>query len=289
MGAVIEIVSIDPAVRAEASRAFTRAPAEWSVRLLDEPSGEADVVVSDDEGAARHVVTFDPARPGDAVEEVEARLRPREPRSRTVLVAGAAGGVGTTTLALHLAAVWGRGTCVADLAGGAGRRLGMPDDARTWLPHDDDLAGAALPVAGGFRILCAPSPCAPAHFPFAGARASFDRLVLDAGTCRDVERAVEDADVAVLVTPPTRPGAEAARGVLAAHAETRWAVVTNRTGPGGQIMRRGLEARIGRPLALELPCCPALRDAEDEARLLEGRWHRWTRAVARLARAVDTC
>jgi hypothetical protein len=289
---LIEIVGTDASLRAAAARAFARAPGEWSVVVLDEPSGDADVVVADATAASGEAVTFDPDRPDEALREAGARLSalpPRE-RARTLLVAGAAGGAGTTTLALHLAATWGAGTCVCDVAGGAARSLGLPGDARTWLPHDDDVASAALPVAGGFRVLCAPAPVpAPEHFPLAAARRSFQRLVIEAGSGRDLEPLAANADAAVLVMPPTRPAAQAAAALLERHPATRWAVVTNRCGPGGQIMRTGLEAVVGRPIALELPCCPALRDAEDGGGLVTGRWHRWTRAVARLARAVDAC
>ncbi|HEV2756961.1 MAG TPA: hypothetical protein VG318_14435 [Actinomycetota bacterium] len=289
MTAVIEIVSTDEDVRRAAARAFTDVPAEWSVRLRDEASGDADVVVAD--GPVRDgAVQFDPDHPEEAVRKVAARLRPRARLARTILVAGAAGGAGATTLALHLAAVWGSGACVADLAGGAAAKMGLPPDSRTWLPNDDDVSGAALPVAGGFRILCAPCPVpAAVHFPLRAARSSFERLVIDAGTSPDLEDVVAKSDAGVLVVPPTRPGAEAARALLETHTAVRWAVVANRTGPGGQIMRRGLEGVLGRALTLELPCCPALRDAEDEGNLVDARWHRWTRAVARLARALDAC
>lgn len=290
MAPLIEIVGTDGAMRAAAARAFGRAPAEWSVDLVDEPSGEADVVVTDQNSATDGAVAFDPDRPEEALQEAATRLRRRPPRARTILVVGALGGAGATTVVLHLAAIWGGGTCVCDVAGGAARRLGLPPEARTWLPHDDDVTSAALPVAGGFRILCAPDPVpAPGHFPLRVARRSFERLVVDAGCGRDVEPFVAKTDVAVLVMPPTRPGAEAARAVLERHAAARWAVVTNRCGPGGQTMRTGLEAALGRAIALELPCCPALRDAEDEGGLVNERWHRWTRAVARLARALESC
>ncbi|MFN2588401.1 MAG: hypothetical protein ABR613_09850 [Actinomycetota bacterium] len=291
MAVVVEIVSADPAVRAQAARAFTRSPVDWAVRLVDEPSGHADVVVGERALTATGAsVVFDPARPDDAVRATDRLLRRARAGSRTIVVVGAAGGAGATTVALHLAAAWGRGTCVADVSGGVRRRLGLPDDARTWLPRDDDVSGAALPVAGGFRVLCAPAPCPPPDgFPVAAAQRDFERVVIDAGKPRDLDRLLESPRVGVLVTPPTRPGAGAARELLETSPGVRWAVVANRVGPGGQIMRHALEALLGRALALDLPCCPALRDAEDEARLLRGRWHRWARRVARLAAALDAC
>lgn len=288
MGIAIEVVSTDPAVRSAAARAFTPAPPDWRVTLREAPSGDADVVVTGPESASEGAVTFDPARPADVLRDVEARVRLRG--RGAVVVTGAVGGAGTTTVALHLAASWGRGACCADLAGGAAARLGLPEDARTWLPGDDDVAASALPVSGAFRVLCAPSPCPSArHFPMAAAAESFDRLVVDAGVAPELDAVLAHVRAAVLVTTPTRTGATAARRILEGHPALRWAVVTNRVGPGGQLMRRGIESLLGRSLTLELPSCPALRDAEDEARLLDGRWRRWTRAMARLAAALETC
>ena len=290
MSATIEIVSTDPEVRMAAARAFASAPADWSVRLSETESGDADVVVHGRDFDGAGGVVFDPDHPQESLGAVAARLRKPVSRAGVVLVVAATGGAGATTLALHLAAAWGPRACYADLAGGGRRRLGMPGDARTWLPSDTECTTSALPVAGGFRVLLAPAPCPePDRFPVKPALASFDQVVVDAGTGRAFERLLGDARAAVLVTTPTRPAAEAARELLEAHPGTRWAVVCNRVGPGGQIMRRGLEALVGRSLALELPSCPALRDAEDEARLLEGTWRRWSRCVARLARALEAC
>ena len=290
MGVAIEIVSTDPVVRLAAARAFAAAPLEWSVTLCEEASGDADVVVCGPGSPYPGDVAFDPADPGAALHEVEACLERPEVRAGAVLVCGAAGGCGTTSVALHLAAAWGDGVCYADLAGGAAERLGLPADARTWLPGDGDVSGDALPVGGGFRVLCAPRPCpAPRHFPLGPAVASFPRLVLDAGARPDLDALAGEVGTAVLVAAPTRPAMTAARELLEACPSLRWAVVTNRCGPGGQLMRSGLETLLGRPLTLELPCCAALRDAEDEARVLDVRRHRWGRSIARLARALAPC
>jgi hypothetical protein len=285
---LIEIVAPAGPERDAAARAFATAPAEWSVELVDRPSGAAEVVVATGAEPPPGAVAFDPARPRDAVETVSERLSAVAHGARVVVVAGAVGGAGATTVALHLALEWAPGTCVCDLAGGVAPRLGLPEDARTWLPRDGDVAAAALPVEAGFRVLCAPSPCpAPDRFPLTAASAAFERLVVDAGTRPDLDPFAGGAHAVVLVTTPTRPGAEAARRIAAAHPGPRWAIVTNRTGPGGQIMRSGIETALGRPLTLELPSCPALRDAEDRGSLLRGRWHRWTRALSSLARALD--
>lgn len=276
----VAIVSRDAEVRAAAARAFSEAPGAWSVELCAADPVDADVVVRGADVVSEGGILFDPARPGDALDAVAAA----RPAARTYVVVGAAGGVGVTTVALHLTAVLGG--CYAELAG-TSHRLGLPEDARTWLPRDDDLSASALPVAGGFRVLRAPSPCPePASFPLDAARSAFPRLVLDAGARRE---GVLDADAALLVTTPTRPAALAARSLTEDLPDVRWAVVVNRVGPGGQIMQSGLEQLLGRAVTIELPCCPALRDAEDEGRLLRGQWRRWTRGIVRLAGALERC
>lgn len=276
----VAIVSRDEEVRAAAAKAFSEAPGGWSVRLCTADPADADVVVRGADVPADGGIVFDPARPGDALAAVSATRS----AARTYLVTGAAGGVGATTVALHLAAALG--ACYAELAV-ASHRLGLPEDALTWLPRDGDLSASALPVAGGLRVLRAPTPCpGPASFPLAAARSAFDRLVLDAGTRRDL---AVDVDAALVVTTPTRPSALAARALMEDFPEARWVVVVNRLGPGGQIMSSALEGLLGRAVALELPCCPALRDSEDEGRLLRGAWRRWTRGVARLAAALERC
>lgn len=280
----VAIVSRDAAVRDAAARAFAGAPAHWSVELCSAEPTDADVVVHGADAAAEGSIVFDPARPDEALKAVEATRA----AGRVYVVAAAVGGAGATSVALHVSAALGRSACCAELAGASGR-VGLPEDARTWA-HDDDLARSALPVAGGFRVLCAPRPCPDVTaFPLETARAAFGRLVLDAGTRRDLSAVLGSATAGVVVTTPTRPAALAARALVEEFPDTRWAVVVNRLGPGGQIMRAGLEGLLGRPIAVELPCCAALRDAEDESRLLRGSWRRWPRGIGRLARALEAC
>lgn len=280
----VAIVSRDPAVRDAAATAFAVAPPEWTVELRSDAPADADAVVYGSDVGAGDGIVFDPDRPGEALHAVEARVG----RGRVYVVAGAVGGSGATSVALHLAAAM-TPSGYAELAGHSAR-LGLPDDALTWLPRDDGRSLEGLPVAGGFRVLRAPSPCpAPEAFPLSEARASFGRLVLDVGSRRDLDAVLTSSNAAVLVTTPTRPAALAARALTETFPEARWIVVVNRLGPGGQIMRGGLEQLLGRRVGIELPCCPALRDAEDEARLLTGSWRRWTRGIARLAKALSSC
>lgn len=285
----VAIVSRDERIRAAAAVAFQNAPPHWDVELRTDDTTDADVVVQGSDVAAGEEVpgeriVFDPDSPETALRAVQARAG----SGRVYLVAGAVGGAGVTTLSLHLAAALAP-ACHAELASPSAR-LGLPRDARTWLPRDDDPTLHALPVAGGLRVLRAPEPCpGPDAFPLEEARASFERLVLDAGVRRDLGTVPGECDAALVVTTPTRPAALAARELVEAFPDVRWTVVVNRLGPGGQIMRAGLERLLGGRIAIELPCCPALRDAEDEARLLTGSSRRWTRGVARLARALAAC
>jgi hypothetical protein len=283
----IAIVSRDDDVRAAAARAFGTSPGEWSLQLCDDDPGDADVVVRGSDVPADGAIVFDPEHPDDALRAVHAACAGAA--SRTYVVAGAAGGVGATTIALHLAAALGSDTCYAELTGPSAR-LGLPESARTWLPRDEDVSSSALPVEGGFRVLRAPSPLpAPGAFPLGAARDAFARLVLDVGARGDLAAVLSGADAALVVTTPTRPAALAARALADELPGVSWTVVVNRVGPGGQLMRTALEQHVGREIAIELPCCPALRDAEDEARLLTGTWRRWTRGIARLARALESC
>ena len=287
----VAVVSGDEEVRRAAARAFSKAPLDWDVCLHQEPPASADVVVCGVDVPQDGDVVFDSDDPHAAVQRVE-ELRRARFIAGTFVVAGATGGSGATTVALHLAARWAPSCWYADVSrgGGAARRLDLPLDARTWLPGDEDLLPSALPVRGGFRVMLAPSPCPDiARFPLCRAAQQAGRLVLDVGTVGDIEPVLSGAAAAVLVVPPTRPGARRAAELLADNAGARWAVVTNRTGPGGQLMRSALEEVLGRPIALELPCCPALRDAEDRGHLLEGSWHRWAWGIGRLAAALDAC
>jgi hypothetical protein len=283
MSLEVAIVSRDAEVRAAAARTFAAAPPDWSIRLCAEDPGDADVVIRGTDVAAPGTILFDPARPDDALRAVATASGP----GRVYAVVASVGGAGATTIALHLGAALR--ACYAELTSPSAR-LGLPDDARTWLPDDEDLERSALPVAGGLRVLRSPLPCPGAGaFPLEAARSVFDRLVLDAGTQRDVGPLLAASSAAVVVTTPTRPGALAARALTEEHPGVRWVVVVNRLGPGGQIMRAALEQLLARPVAVELACCPALRDAEDEARLLNGGWRRWFRGVAALARALERC
>ena len=63
----------------------------------------------------------------------------------------------------------------------------------------------------------------------------------------------------------------------------QWATVVNRVGPGSDLTITDLRRVLQYGVTLELPCTAALRDAEDEGRLLTGDWTRWNRRLKKLA------
>jgi hypothetical protein len=281
----VAIVSLDPVMRLEAARAFDRAPASWTVSLHKTMPPDADVVVLTPEVEGEGV-RFDPAEPERVIEDIGAAARST---GNVSVVTGASGGLGATSIALHVAASLGRrsSTCFFDLdtRWGIKARLGMPPDARTWADVGEDEESfllAALPIAPGLRAFAAPEggggdPVSVLQH----AAHSFDHVVVDA-PLESLDLATEVAHAGVLVTSPTFPSIERARAVLRAH-RLRWAVVTNRIGAGGEATKSELEAALGRSIGLELPCAPRLRDAEDERRLLDAGWSRWSSRIERLA------
>ena len=276
-------------MRLEAARAFDRAPASWSVSLHKTMPLEADIVVLTPEVEGEGV-RFDPAEPERVIEDVGAAARST---GNVYVVTGASGGLGATSIALHVAAALGRRstTCYFDLDIGWGirARLGMPPDARTWADVGDDeesLLPGALPIAPGVRAFVAPGDGGRDPIPLLRwAAGSFGHVIVDA-PLEYLDLATEVARAGVLVASPTFPSIERARAVLRAH-PLRWAVVTNRIGAGGEATKAELESALGRGIGLELPCAPRLRDAEDDRRLLDAGWSRWSSRIERLADALE--
>ena len=291
----VAVVSRDPGVRMEAARAFDAAPTSWSVTLHHDPPEWADLVVFGVDTASEDGVVFDPARPDGVIDEVQAALVSR-PSAQVVVVTSPSGGTGASTLALHLAAEWAASTstCLVDLdvASGAAWRLGIKaSEARTWDDVDssrESLLAAALPTRGRFRILLAPGPAASGDVDGVILRAAgeFERVVVDVPPGPAMQPCLARSGAGVLVIVPTLRCAQRAGEVLERFSTLRWAVVANRLGPGGEAGRAALQRALGRPLAIELPCAPSLRDREDRAELLTTGWSRWRLGVARLARAL---
>jgi hypothetical protein len=287
----VAVVSRDPDVRLSAARAFDPAPASWSVRLHEDPPDDADVVIVGPDVDARGDVKFDPADP-DAVLRAVASIA--GDGGRLIVVTSPGGGTGTTTLALHIAASMSGDatTCFVDLdrRWGVATRLGIREDARRWGSEEPEVSTmlSALPVAPGFRVLLAPDGSDPGcRKLLASAVAAFDAVIADVPNGPDLAPALEVANAAVLVVTPTAPGAHRASRLLADFPNVPWAPATNRLGPGGETTRTEIERVLGRKVALELPCSPGLRDAEDDCRLLTSTWSRYGRAVARLCAALE--
>jgi len=291
MGALeIAVVSRDEDVRLEAARAFDGAPRSWSVRLHETVPPGADVlVVGPDIDYQGRAIRFHPGDARNLLRDIE---RCAATRNRCVYVVGAGGGSGVTTVCLHLAASLAARTTtcyVESVWGGAGTRLGFPDDHLTWADVEGpggSLDTAVLPAAGGFRALLASRGGVVPGDVVAGACRGFEFVIVDANEDHlDSPTQAEDI-LAVMVVPPTRVGARRARATLAARAEVGWALITNRTGPGGDLGMAELQEAIAHPVLDHLPFTPRLRGAEDDGALLQSRLSLWTRKIDRLALAL---
>lgn len=268
----VAIVSTDETARMALVRSLEKGPSDWVLSLHREPPAAADVVVCSPEIAADGALIVDPVAPGDVVARVEQLTRPRP---RMVAVTSAEGGAGVTTVALHLAAALaagGRVTAFVDLdpARDAHHRLDVEPGAL-------EATARPIPVGGGFRFI--------ADARAAGLEDALPEdttwIVLDVplGFFADLASRV---DAGILLIRPAPRGAQRGRAVVDAHPEVVWCPVVNRLGRGGQTT----PAQLGRILGgrvFELPPCPALRDVEEEDRLLSRGWSRWSRRIRHLA------
>ena len=260
----VAIVGSDDPSRLSLVKALEAAPADWSLRLHDHPPQDADVIVCDRGCELPGALVWDGET--DLVAQI-AGLSARACRS--IVVTSPSGGTGVTSIALHLAAelvARKHTTAFVDADPGLGGRirLGLDTSIETTMP---------VPVSGGFRVV---GPDAELG--------GFDRAVIDAPAGSLASLNVVDRWV--LVCPPTPSGIRRTTALFAEHPDPTWSVVVNRSGPGGETTRSQIERALGMP-ALELPCCAALRDAEDEGRLLARGWSRWTRGISRLAAQLD--
>jgi hypothetical protein len=200
-------------------------------------------------------------------------------------VSSASGGCGVTTVALHLARGY-RG-CFVERSRevGAAERLGLDRPLlKTWEGGSTSGASlrlAALPIAGGFRALFAPPEGWDVGHVIRAASASFHAVVVDLGAGAPVP---DRCDAVVIVMPPTMPGAARARSVLGPGPIPRL-LVANRVGPGGELTRTLLQTTAEARIDGVLPCCPALRDAEDDGALVSAHT-RWGRHLTKVARAL---
>jgi hypothetical protein len=295
-GATVAIAVSDPALRLLVAQAFDDAPQAWRVSFSDLPRPDADVVVVDDAARGDGVV-FDPACPDRLLGEIRARLdHPLHSLPcRTVAVTGVAG-TGVTSIALHLASIWGRRseTSFVDLdrSWSCVGRLGLGPEVATWDAADrtsDPSRPPWVPLAPGVRALVAPAGASPVRSDTVvkEARKASGRLVLDVPYGYWEPEIAALVDAAVVVMSPCVPHAHRVAGILQSVTVDRVAVVSNRLGRGGETTRREIESLIGRKIAVELPTFPGLRDAEGRQGLARLAWSRWGRTLARLARALE--
>lgn len=293
MSVRVAIVATDPDVRMSAARAFDGAPPDWEIELHDRAPASADVIVASEGHEAPGAIVFDPDDPDRALAEVGARLRSR---GRVACVTSPSGGTGATTVALHLAgaSAGSASTCFVDLDAqwGAAPRVGLGlDPPRTWADatrSPEQLMAAAVPLPAGFRALFAPRDADTSLIPalLDGCRSTFDRVVVDAPRLA-LASVLPYADAVLVVIQPAPQGALRAAAFVDTLGDVCRGLIANRLGPGGETSIRALETALGMSIALELPCSRALRDAEDDGRLLTSPLSPWTWRMRRLARALD--
>jgi len=293
-GLRVALVSMDPATRLAAARAFDAAPMAWSLELCAAPPPSADVVLWGPDLARDGDPVFDPGEADRLLGDIEEAAR-APASSKVVVVTSASGGAGTTTVALHLAAAWPAGTPWyvewGSGLGGAASRLGLAEgDTRTWADVDGtegSLLLSALPVPGGFRAVLAPTQGERPEDLLARTGRAADVVIVDAGASSDRASALAGATCGVVLVPPTPAAAVRARAFLDQQPTIDWALLLSRTGGGGDMTRARLSAALGRSVALELPHTPRLRDAELDGQLLTRGWSRWGSRITRLAYALE--
>lgn len=199
----------------------------------------------------------------------------------SLVVTAASGGAGATTLALHLAlALRHRSPVVVDLAGGLAERLGFSSDCAHW--------GRALVPLGcpdGVRVLAAPQPFAFPRDP-AGLLAAVPAGLVVADAQAGLAIRLPEPAAVVVAVARSRPGAERAR-LLLERLGPQARPVTLRRPPFGGATRAGIERLLGRPLAADLPYCPAMAEAEEAGAAVARPWSRWWWAVCELARRLE--
>lgn len=216
-------------------------------------------------------------------------------RHPIVIVLGAAGGCGASTLACGLALAWARAGRPpylleldlerGDLAGELGvvpeRGLGdLVPVAGELAP--DHLRQAAFPHASGMAVVLAsgrPGAGAgwggPALARLMRVAAEQRPCVVDAGPTVPPPAVLAEATTVLLVAPRTIGGARRARRLAGACAgtPTRLVAAPPRGVPEQELSPRGLGLAAGMEVCASLPC--AERDAAD---LAGGRWPRRRRA-----------
>ncbi len=258
--------------------AFDHAPISWDVSFLEDIDGDTDVVVGCSASDGIDIV-FDPSN----IEAMFSQVALLAARPTTlIVVTSACGGVGVTTIAVHLArSIAARAeVCYVDIdpEGGGAARLGMPSDVCRFHP-DEELR--TVPHEGFRCVFASRTPSAAVT----AAVELFPVVIVDAPRCAWSEVA-DLAATSIVVTPPTIPGVVRTKVLLERIPSPR-IVVSNRIGPGGDRTDKELARELGCSFDLRLATCARLRDAEDAADLVCGFTSRWARSLERLAVAVS--
>jgi len=224
----------------------------------------------------------------------------------TVVLLGLRGGVGTTTVAVNLAAVLaqsrGGATCLVDLCPSSGHvalQLGLrpqpswSDFIRASIPGPDEIEAHLLEHPSGLRVLAAPL------FPVVGLGLSrtvvqtvlkmlqqrFSAVVVDAPPVLNemAMGALEAARAVGLVITAEAPSVQTTIGTLRALRQwsNRIRVILNQTTPQANLATQAIESTLRRPLMGVIPFDP------DQARgLAHGEPVALHRPTSPLARAV---
>ncbi|HVF52160.1 MAG TPA: hypothetical protein VNC78_00985 [Actinomycetota bacterium] len=275
----VAIFSRDPVMRVALARAFDAAPSSWDVTLHEVLPVDADVTVAGADIAdeeldppPRSLVRIGPDADEDVIEIVRASMS----QSRAVVVASAVGGCGVTTIALQLAYRAGSDALYVEVDPG-------PTSITAQRLDLDRIGPVPRPTRWGFSAASVDSSSCDVRATMNGWLSASPVVVIDLG--RPAHLSMGDVPW-IFVLPPTKLAA-AATGLALRRHPGRCAVVTNRTGPGGEATRRELQVFLGCRIAVELPQCPALRDLEDEGELGLPGWSRWSRRVRPLMRIWD--
>jgi len=252
-------------------------------------AGARDIVRWPDErdrvpGALRRAASSREAAPGSG---------------KVVAIAGARGGIGTTTLAVALCAriadavlldldrveaavgAFARDEPVRTLDGLGGALSDLDAEA---------LVSALVPVAGGGRALAASPGPEPSRDAVDGllraAREATRVTIVDAGRAagEGARAALASADVRVLVVGNDVASVRGARPILD-RVPARWSLVVRRTRRTG-VALRDLSAALGVPPTVVIPSDASLSRAADLGRL-PVRPTKAMRAAGRLARAIE--
>ena len=214
-------------------------------------------------------------------------------RSSLLAIAGAAGGVGTTSLAIACALAAAPDCLLVDAdahSAGLDLPLGIPDDlGGRWESVPDtpeplvaESVRAALPLVAGITVLTGPLPH-PLGRRLDGVvevgRSAFEHTVIDLGRGLDAV-ALDATDAVVVACPATLAGVAAAGPMLSALPTERVLLAVR---PSGWLPVGEVAEQLGGLPVIEVPRLARLGELADCADLLSGRTGR---ALDRLGKRI---